>query len=343
MQLADALEQLITQYTSPAARKAVLQYEAVHTGAATPTPPSGAAAAPNGTVSSGKDRAAVEGGAVEASGGESSSSSSSNGKQQQQQQAAGLVVIVACVDNAEDVPLELSSCFTHELATAIPSREDYVMLLSGMVAPLQAVHTRQLAEAVHDAQSPAAAAGGAAGDVVGLSHDEIAAAAGQMVGLVPLDVQGVVADAIAAAAGEAVHMPSSSTAVTPGSSTTVSLSPFQATASADSSREGAYTEQQGCGGLGLWDGGVVPLVRQAHLQAALGGVKERTATEMGAPQVPNVTWDDVGGLEEVKKAILDTVELPLKHRWVGVLMQCLTSVSLPARKFLKGAYPLANC
>lgn len=31
-------------------------------------------------------------------------------------------------------------------------------------------------------------------------------------------------------------------------------------------------------------------------------------------QVPNVSWDDVGGLEEVKQAILDTIELPLKHR-----------------------------
>jgi SpoVK/Ycf46/Vps4 family AAA+-type ATPase len=31
-------------------------------------------------------------------------------------------------------------------------------------------------------------------------------------------------------------------------------------------------------------------------------------------QVPNVTWGDVGGLEDVKQAILDTIELPLKHR-----------------------------
>jgi len=31
-------------------------------------------------------------------------------------------------------------------------------------------------------------------------------------------------------------------------------------------------------------------------------------------QVPNVSWGDVGGLEDVKQAILDTIELPLKHR-----------------------------
>ena len=32
-----------------------------------------------------------------------------------------------------------------------------------------------------------------------------------------------------------------------------------------------------------------------------------------ALQVPNVQWEDVGGLEEVKAAILETVELPLRH------------------------------
>ena len=31
-----------------------------------------------------------------------------------------------------------------------------------------------------------------------------------------------------------------------------------------------------------------------------------------SPQVPDVRWDDVGGLEDVKSAILDTIELPLR-------------------------------
>ena len=30
-------------------------------------------------------------------------------------------------------------------------------------------------------------------------------------------------------------------------------------------------------------------------------------------QIPNVKWEDVGGLEDVKGAILETVELPLRH------------------------------
>ena len=33
----------------------------------------------------------------------------------------------------------------------------------------------------------------------------------------------------------------------------------------------------------------------------------------GTPQVPDVVWDDVGGLMHVKKEILDTVQLPLHY------------------------------
>ncbi|GIM02538.1 hypothetical protein Vretimale_7353, partial [Volvox reticuliferus] len=49
------------------------------------------------------------------------------------------------------------------------------------------------------------------------------------------------------------------------------------------------------------------------LRAALERVKARTAVEVGAPTVPDVRWDDIGGLEGAKRAILDTVELPLRH------------------------------
>lgn len=35
--------------------------------------------------------------------------------------------------------------------------------------------------------------------------------------------------------------------------------------------------------------------------------------QVGAPTVPNVKWDDIGGLEDAKRVITDTVELPLRH------------------------------
>ncbi|XP_077989979.1 peroxisomal ATPase PEX6-like [Glandiceps talaboti] len=43
-----------------------------------------------------------------------------------------------------------------------------------------------------------------------------------------------------------------------------------------------------------------------HLQSAHSDV-------IGAPKVPNITWEDVGGLADVKSEILDTIQLPLQH------------------------------
>ncbi|KAL7151206.1 hypothetical protein ABFS83_04G016200 [Erythranthe nasuta] len=51
-----------------------------------------------------------------------------------------------------------------------------------------------------------------------------------------------------------------------------------------------------------------------NLLKALEQSKKRNASALGTPKVPNVKWDDVGGLEDVKKSILDTVQLPLMHK-----------------------------
>ncbi|KAK7259407.1 hypothetical protein RIF29_25014 [Crotalaria pallida] len=50
------------------------------------------------------------------------------------------------------------------------------------------------------------------------------------------------------------------------------------------------------------------------LMKALEQSKKRNASALGTPKVPNVKWEDVGGLEDVKKSILDTVQLPLLHK-----------------------------
>ncbi|XP_026408270.1 peroxisome biogenesis protein 6-like [Papaver somniferum] len=47
---------------------------------------------------------------------------------------------------------------------------------------------------------------------------------------------------------------------------------------------------------------------------ALDRSKKRNASALGTPKVPNVKWEDVGGLEDVKNSILDTVQLPLLHK-----------------------------
>lgn len=34
---------------------------------------------------------------------------------------------------------------------------------------------------------------------------------------------------------------------------------------------------------------------------------------IGAPKVPKVQWDDIGGLNEIKDEIIKTINFPLKH------------------------------
>lgn len=47
--------------------------------------------------------------------------------------------------------------------------------------------------------------------------------------------------------------------------------------------------------------------------AALSVMQAANASAMGMPKIPQVKWDDVGGLYEAKKDILDTIQLPLLH------------------------------
>ena len=56
-----------------------------------------------------------------------------------------------------------------------------------------------------------------------------------------------------------------------------------------------------------------PLILAADLDRALAQVRGSYSQSIGAPKIPNVTWDDVGGLASVKNEILDTVQLPLEH------------------------------
>nr|XP_056708680.1 peroxisome biogenesis factor 6 isoform X2 [Euleptes europaea] len=46
---------------------------------------------------------------------------------------------------------------------------------------------------------------------------------------------------------------------------------------------------------------------------ALDKLHDAHSQAVGAPKIPAVFWQDVGGLQDVKKEILDTVQLPLEH------------------------------
>ena len=51
----------------------------------------------------------------------------------------------------------------------------------------------------------------------------------------------------------------------------------------------------------------------ADFETALSDARSSYSESIGAPKIPNVTWDDVGGLASVKKDILDTIQLPLDY------------------------------
>jgi peroxin-6 len=51
----------------------------------------------------------------------------------------------------------------------------------------------------------------------------------------------------------------------------------------------------------------------ADFDAALASARSSHSASIGAPNIPSVSWDDVGGLENVKSDILDTIQLPLEH------------------------------
>ncbi|KIK59642.1 hypothetical protein GYMLUDRAFT_226408 [Collybiopsis luxurians FD-317 M1] len=46
---------------------------------------------------------------------------------------------------------------------------------------------------------------------------------------------------------------------------------------------------------------------------ALSRARASYSESIGAPKIPSVSWDDVGGLAQVKADILDTIQLPLDH------------------------------
>lgn len=54
-------------------------------------------------------------------------------------------------------------------------------------------------------------------------------------------------------------------------------------------------------------------ISAGDLETALNKARTSYAESIGAPKIPNVTWDDVGGLASIKADILDTIQLPLEH------------------------------
>lgn len=75
------------------------------------------------------------------------------------------------------------------------------------------------------------------------------------------------------------------------------------------------------------DGNMSPLIRDilvsggsntrcvtsADFNSAVDAARKNFADAIGAPKIPNVSWDDVGGLTNVKDAVMETIQLPLER------------------------------
>ncbi|CCE83272.1 Piso0_003844 [Millerozyma farinosa CBS 7064] len=46
---------------------------------------------------------------------------------------------------------------------------------------------------------------------------------------------------------------------------------------------------------------------------SINDARNQFSDSIGAPRIPNVKWEDVGGLDLVKDEIMDTIDMPLKH------------------------------
>jgi peroxin-6 len=50
---------------------------------------------------------------------------------------------------------------------------------------------------------------------------------------------------------------------------------------------------------------------KADFESAVDAARKNFADAIGAPKIPNVGWDDVGGLAHIKEAVMETIQLPL--------------------------------
>ncbi len=60
-------------------------------------------------------------------------------------------------------------------------------------------------------------------------------------------------------------------------------------------------------------GAAVRGLTKADFEAAVEAARKNFADAIGAPKIPNVTWNDVGGLDNVKDVVTETIQLPLER------------------------------
>ncbi|CAM6116942.1 unnamed protein product [Calypogeia fissa] len=201
----------------------------------------------------------------------------------------GLVLLIATCKNAENLTPALRRCFTHEIHIGMPDEDQRLNLLRhylGAGGYSNSATQNVLSESL---------------------EGYLKVLAAQTSGLTPRDLRAVAADAGAAAITRSVQ--DRECLLKKGSSSMKDVTEPKSGSMPNPTDELAIDHQ----------GTVDKIQSLIHVstkdvETVFQRVKLRTASAIGTPKVPNVKWEDVGGLEDVKKAILDTVQLPLVHR-----------------------------
>lgn len=77
-------------------------------------------------------------------------------------------------------------------------------------------------------------------------------------------------------------------------------------------REGSKTLNIPMRDLLAINGGVIQFIPE-DFEESINSARNKFSDSIGAPRIPNVKWEDVGGLDLVKDEILDTIDMPMKH------------------------------
>jgi peroxin-6 len=78
---------------------------------------------------------------------------------------------------------------------------------------------------------------------------------------------------------------------------------------ASASREEAISVRD----IQLAGGDSATALTSADFEKAVDDARKNFADSIGAPKIPNVQWSDVGGLANVKEAVIETIQLPLSR------------------------------
>ncbi|KAH7425798.1 hypothetical protein KP509_11G072000 [Ceratopteris richardii] len=213
---------------------------------------------------------------------------------------AGLVLVVAAAESTEGLPPLLRRCFTHEFKLQPPDEEQRAELLHHLLhLNLQCIGTQSQENILKkECQLEKTAK----------------SIASQTSGAVTRDLQAIVADAATYMLSD-VHKQECSNQETCSSMDEDHAQELNcqiqrvADCRIQSCCEIEREEDESTGKHSEF-----MELSAKSVEKAFEHFKSRMSSELGAPKVPNVKWEDVGGLEDVKKAILDTVQLPLVHR-----------------------------